>query len=324
MTAGVQKHEKTIEECVTRLLDGANDARGLRVEDLLPRVAAVVQKTFGDAPEQSEIKIFIEALHIDDLCLVLACERNNDKAWEYLFQNFGSTVRAAARKITKHNEDAEDLANSIWAELYGLKIRADGKSSGKLGYYSGRGSLAGWLRAVVAQLAIDAHRKISRLVQIEEDREFENLAHEADKNETFKFHSTNENPEKSLTDKRGSADVEMSLKTAIAGLADEDRLLMKLYYFDDLNLKQAGAILGFHEATASRRVVKIQTNLRKRVEQILETERGWQPDEIRRTLSNTASILQTDVENLLRAEQTLQENPTSGVPKMPAQKNRKK
>jgi RNA polymerase sigma-70 factor (ECF subfamily) len=180
-----------------------------------------------------------------------------------------------------------------------LKINANGKPSGKLGYYSGRGSLAGWLRAVVAQLAIDAHRKISRLVQIEEDREFENLAHEADGREIGKFHQTEENPEKSLIEKRGAAETETALKKAIAELAAEDKLLIKLYYFDGLNLKQAGEILGFHEATASRRVVKIQLNLRKRVEQILQTERGWKPDEIKQVLGNAASILQTDIEQII-------------------------
>lgn len=299
VTASVQKQEQIILESTTRLLSRAADARGLRVDNLLPRVKTVVEKTFRDAVNLPEARTFIESLHIDDLCLVLACERGDEAAWQELFTNFGATVRAAARKITSNTEDAEDLANSIWAELHGLKINANGKSSGKLSYYSGRGSLAGWLRAVVAQLAIDAHRKISRLVQIEEDRDFENLAYEADARDTIKFHATEENPENSLIEKRGTEATETALKRAIAELEAEDKLLLKLYYFDGLNLKQAGAMLGFHEATASRRVVKIQTNLRKKVEHILQTERGWKLDEIKQVLANAASILQTDVEKII-------------------------
>ncbi len=299
MTASVQKQQQQILESVTRLLARAVNSRGLGAEDLLPRITTVVEKTFRDAINLPEMRTFVESLHVDDLCLVLACERGDNDAWQELFTNFGSTVRSAARKITSNTEDAEDLANSIWAELHGLKINTNGKPSGKLGYYSGRGSLAGWLRAVVAQLAIDAHRKISRLVQIEEDREFENLAHEADGREIGKFHATEENPEKSLIEKRGTLETETALKKAIGELAAEDKLLIKLYYFDGLNLKQAGAVLGFHEATASRRVVKIQTNLRKRVEQILQTERGWKPDEIKQVLGNAANILQTDIEQII-------------------------
>jgi RNA polymerase sigma-70 factor, ECF subfamily len=314
VSVSFQKQEQLILESINRLLSRAANARSLGADDLLPRVRAVVEKTFPNSTSAQETRQFVESLHADDLCLVIACERGDEAAWRDIFAKYSSTVKAAARKITSNTEDAEDLANSIWAELHGLKTVTNGKPSGKLGYYSGRGSLAGWLRAVVAQLAIDAHRKQARLVQIEENREFENLAHEADEKDLTQFHTTEENPEQSLIEKRGREDVENALKKAIGELEAEDKLLVKLYYFDNLNLKQAGAILGFHEATASRRVVKIQTNLRKRVEQILEKENGWKGHEIKQVLATAASFLQTDVEKLLKSEENVQENQTSGVP----------
>lgn len=303
MTVGLQKHEKIIFDQTRRLLESASNQRNLAVADFLPRVAKVCEKTFGDqAASESDIKALIETLHADDLCLVIACERGDETAWRDLFQNFAATVRQAARKAASNPDAAEDLAQSIWAELHGLRVKADGKPSGKIGYYSGRGSLAGWLRAVVAQLAVDAHRKQAKFVQIEETREFETLAHAADErqSETIKFHATEENPEKTFFESSAERDVEAALRKSIGEMETEDRLLLKLYYFDDLNLKQAGAILGFHEATASRRIVKIQTNLRKRVEQILKTENRWQPEEIRQTLMNAASILQTDLEKIVK------------------------
>ena len=52
-------------------------------------------------------------------------------------------------------------------------MREDGKPAGKLGYYSGAGSLGGWLRAVVGQLAIDQHRKQAKVVQTEEDSDLD-------------------------------------------------------------------------------------------------------------------------------------------------------
>jgi len=53
------------------------------------------------------------------LCLILACERGDETAWSDLVKNFDGTVKSAARKYAKNAEDAEDLAGSIWAELYG-------------------------------------------------------------------------------------------------------------------------------------------------------------------------------------------------------------
>ena len=74
-------------------------------------------------------------------------------------ERFQVTVRSAARSASANEDAAEDLAQSIWAELHGLRVREDGRPASKLAYYSGRGSLAGWLRAVVAQLSVDSFRK---------------------------------------------------------------------------------------------------------------------------------------------------------------------
>src|SRR6185312_16526282 len=89
---------------------------------------------------------FLDGLHADDLLLVMACEAGDQSAWSELFEGYGATVRSAARSTSSNEAMAEDVAQSIWAELPGLKMREDGRPSGKLAYYSGAGSLGGWLR----------------------------------------------------------------------------------------------------------------------------------------------------------------------------------
>jgi RNA polymerase sigma-70 factor (ECF subfamily) len=298
------------QEAAARLVNRARNARNLTAADLQPRIDATLEKyLFRDDPGATEQKIreFIESLQIDDLCLVAACERGDEAAWQDLFANFGGAVKSAARSVTSNPDAAEELAQSIWAELHGLKTGWNGKASGKLGYYSGRGSLGGWLRAVVSQLAIDAHRKQARMVQIEEPREFENLAHENEANEGSVFAHT-ENPEQSFTQRETARTVEESLIKALSELDAEDRLLIKLYYFDGLRLKQAGAVLGFHEATASRRLTRIHADLRKRVEKILEKEKGWKRDEIERNLAEAGEKLDMNLEKLIAPVPNVQEN----------------
>jgi len=85
-------------------------------------------------------------------------------------------------------------------------------------------------------------------------------------------------------------------------MAAEDRLLVKLYYFDNLRLREAGAVLGVHEATASRRLTRIQTDLRKRVTKILIDERGWTQSETERSFAELAQHLDTDLEAVLSKE----------------------
>ena len=171
--------QRLVNEGAGRLLARASDNRSLSRESLAPRISAAVEKyLLRDDPNtpRDEIAKFIDDMQADDLCLIIACERGDESAWTDLVERFTPTVRSAARSASSNEDAAEDLAQSIWAELYGLRTRKDGMPASKLAYYSGRGSLAGWLRAVVAQLAVDTFRKQSRLVQTEEDTDLDRLA----------------------------------------------------------------------------------------------------------------------------------------------------
>lgn len=301
MVAIAEKHKSTVEEAIEHLISRCGNPRGLTGADLSTRVGATLQKYLirdGESVANTEIKEFIDEIRADDLCLIVACERGNETAWEDLVANFDSSVKSAARKISSNQEDAEDLASSIWAELYGLRTDVDGNKKNKLAYYSGRGSLAGWLRAVVAQLAVDQFRKTSKFVQIEEDREFENLANEAAEQSANGFVSHRNNPEEIFSEGETSADVTAALSSAIAGLDAEDRLIMKLYYFDDLKLKDIAAIFGYHEATASRKLTRVQAEIRKCVEKDLKAHHGWTEGEVKRHLSEIASSLGVNLETM--------------------------
>jgi RNA polymerase sigma-70 factor (ECF subfamily) len=303
MASLAEKHSSTIDESVAALISRASNARGLESDRVRERVVRALEKYLflqKETVDRNEIREFIEGIRPDDLCLIIACEGSDEKAWEDLIAAFDPTVKSAARKICSSAEEADDLANSVWAELYGLKMDADGKRKGKLGYYSGRGSLAGWLRAITAQLAIDQFRKQSKFVQVEEMREFENLAEEsANHNDGSAFASHSENPEEIFGDNQLAEQVSASLSQAIKGLEPEDRLILKLYYFEDLKLKDIARTFGYHEATASRKLVRIQSDIRKSVEKSLRIQYGWQEPEVKKYLADAASSLGMSFEKLL-------------------------
>lgn len=297
--------EKLLNEGAARLLGRGSDNRSLSREQLLPRITGAVEKyLLKDNPgtAHEEISKFIDELQADDLCLILACERGDETAWSDLVERFSATVRSAARSASSNEDAAEDLAQSIWAELYGLRARADGRPASKLAYYSGRGSLAGWLRAVVAQLAVDTFRKQSKLVQTEEDADLDRLARDAQIGEGQAIVAGISTPEESMSNRFAQTDIQQALNKAVQDLDAEDRLLVKLYYFDNLRLREAGAVLGVHEATASRRLARIQTDLRKRVTTILVDERGWTTNETEKAFAEIAQHLDTDLEGLLSEE----------------------
>jgi RNA polymerase sigma-70 factor len=314
--------QKQIDELILagakRLLARATRRRGLDESVLAGRLRAAVEKyLLKSAPSAAaqEINRFLDALHADDLCLVSACERGDQAAWSELIEAYGATVRSAARAASSNEEMADDLGQSIWAELHGLKARDDGQPAGKLAYYSGAGSLGGWLRAVVGQLAIDRHRREARLIHTEDDADLDRLARDADAEpEAFSVFHSSPGPEEALADNLAAAAVEKALTHALAELEAEDRLLMKLYYFDGLRLREAGAVLGVHEATASRRLTRIHREVREHVEELLMKEHGWTRTEAARSLAEIAAHLQMEVEPLLapQADSTLQSSPAGG------------
>lgn len=296
-----EKHTGIIRDAVERLFACVVETYGLRPDDVLPRIERALGKYLfveNVAVGRVEIEQFIAGIRGEELCLIEACERGDEGAWRELSSRFDSAVRSAARRIAANSEEADDLANSIWADLYGLRQDSAGKRKSKLAYYSGRGSLAGWLRAVATQIAVDNYRKQSRLVQIEENSEFEARVNEA-ANADGKLFSHIENPESILINKSMKADVSRAFRSAIAELDPEDRLVLKLYYFDNLKLKEIGAAFGYHEATASRKLTRIHKEIRKSVEKLLQNEHGWSSCEITRHLSETAENLGISIEKMI-------------------------
>ena len=282
--------EQLVREGAERMLARAGESRSLDAAAVAPRVRATVEKyLLRHAPQAGakEVAGFIDALHADELLLVVACERGDAGAWEDLVGQYRATVLSAARGASAGEAEAEELADSVWAELYGLRERADGRPAGKLAYYSGCGSLGGWLRAVVAQLAVDRHRRTSRLVQTEEPSEFDRAAAGSHEQDGWRPQSPLD-PESALAESDAARAVEEALTHALGGLDAEDRLLVRLYYFDGLKLKEAGAVLGVHEATASRRLTRIHAEVRRRVEATLAGEHRWTREEVARTLAEVA------------------------------------
>jgi RNA polymerase sigma-70 factor len=297
--------EEVLAEGASQVLARATDSHSLTDGSLRSRIRAAVEKyLLRDDPETpvGAIKDFIDKLQADDLCLIVACEQGNQTAWSDLVERFSATVRSAARSASSNEDGAEDLAQSIWAELYGLRVREDGRPASKLAYYSGRGSLAGWLRAVVAQLAVDQHRKQSRMVQTEEDSDFDRIIGQGHDETGWSGRGGVLDAEVEISNKLAGAEMQTALAKSVGKLSAEDRLLVKLYYFDGLRLREAGAVLGVHEATASRRLTRIHSDLRQQVESILK-EKGWTKAEAERAFTDVALHLDTDIEPLLAGKE---------------------
>jgi RNA polymerase sigma-70 factor len=231
----------------------------------LEAVEKSVAKRFADSSVSRESLLeYLDTLHIDDLALAAACQHGSETAWDHFVANYRGYLRAAAAAITKGSHagtDSQELADSLFAELFGLVDGKRGESS-LFRYFHGRSSLKTWLRTVLAQRHIDCIRQSRRWETIEkEDGENGNVLH-------------TENPSVGALDPHHDRYVQSfvaALSDAFASLDPVDRHRLELYYARDKTLAEIGRALGEHESSASRHLERARRELRANVENGLRT-----------------------------------------------------
>lgn len=246
--------------------------------------------------DEREVSAFLAQLKASDLCLALACERGDEVAWRDFETGYRRTMIGAARALTKNEADAEDLAQTVSGELFGVRAGGEQRAS-KFAHYSGRGSLGGWLRAVIYQSFIDRTRTAARFEQVEEADEFERLAN----NSAVKLTPAIARPDEVFEqngDERLRRAATAAMSQAFASLEAPDRLLLNYYFFDELTLREIGLLMGVHEATISRRLARAQQQVRRKTEEFLRREYNLRRAEIAECLE-LAARAEVDVRKII-------------------------
>src|SRR5271157_3232376 len=148
-------------------------AYGMNAEQFAVILDEILRKYLPDnsAHVSAEQKAdFCAALRLEELTLARACADGNERAWQDFIGRYRRKLHNMALHITRDGAHAAELADSLFADLYGVNAR-DGARSSKLASYTGRGSLEGWLRTVMAQEFINRFRKQKRTVSLEEQTE---------------------------------------------------------------------------------------------------------------------------------------------------------
>jgi len=210
-------------------------------------VAAVVHRyaKSGDSEEQLEL---LGTLRIEELVLARACAAGNEAAWDVFLNRYRARLYESACCIARDDASGRELADGLYAELFGLPNR-EGRRVSKLDYYMGRGSLEGWLRTVLAQRFVDRCRSYGKDVSLEE---------QVEQGASF---AALDVPVPAAPDRR----VAIAVERALAELPGEERFLLAAYFLDRWTLAAIGRHLGMHESTVSRRLEKRTTALRKSV-----------------------------------------------------------
>jgi RNA polymerase sigma-70 factor, ECF subfamily len=216
----------------------------------------------GAEPALREVSRYLASLHLEDLALACACALGDGAAWDHFVLEMRPGLHRAADALDRSG-GARELADSLYADLYGVDQRGGARQS-LLRYFHGRSSLATWLRAVLAQRHVDRMRVDRRTEPLPEELPGGGSPGTGDP-DCVRF-----------VDMLRSA-----LEIALGQLEPRDRLRLRCYYAQQLTLAQTGKLLREHEATTSRHLARTRQGIRGIVEQHLRA-RGLNDAQIAR------------------------------------------
>lgn len=247
---------------IARLKSRGNAERWNLDRDDAAIVDAIHRSVAAAELADDAIESYLDTLHAEDLVLACACRAGLDPAWEHFIARYRPALYSAARAIAGDEERGRELADTLYADLYGLEVR-HGRRRSLLDYFHGRSSFATWLRAVMAQRYVDYVRGARKFEPL--DNRPEPMSPPIDD---------------SLDRARYVGIVGAALDAALLELPPRDRMLLGYYYHQQLTLLQIARLLGEHESTVSRRLTRIRGDIRIKVERALRHEHRLSNEQI--------------------------------------------
>ncbi|WP_224364585.1 sigma-70 family RNA polymerase sigma factor [Hyalangium versicolor] len=187
-------------------------------------------------PERGEPESHLAALHGADLFLACACKERVAGAVAAFQSTYRGTVDAALRSRNVSPDERDELMQAFWEKL----LVGQRGIPAKIGDYSGRGPLGGWVRVAAVRAALNflEQKKSDPLVTgapVEEQRE----PHTSD-------------PELDFLKSHYREEVHQALKDALAGLDADERNVLRLHFLDGLSTERIATVYGVHRATVAR------------------------------------------------------------------------
>jgi RNA polymerase sigma factor (sigma-70 family) len=182
----------------------------------------------------------------DDLALVRHCLGGDEEAWRRLVQLHRQRMVDLARRILPA-ADAADVVDAVIADVWERR---------KLARFAGRSALATWLGAVTINAALNAKRLSASRLQM--------------------MVTTTGEPDVAApgpVDRNDERLVQV-LKDAIAGLPPESKLLVLMYYEQELTLDQAAVLLKRSKSTLSRTLQQARDRILSDAERLARERLG--------------------------------------------------
>ena len=181
----------------------------------------------------------------DDTHIIYSVLAGDVNAFGTLLSRHASRVRGVVGRMVASVEDAEELTQNVFVKAYEHLADFDERKSG----------FATWLNRIAYNEAVDYLRRKSPVMLLSMDEGDLDLRIEGEEDADVAF------------DDFSNDRVEL-LRRAILDLPPQDRMLVHLYYHDDLPLREIGFILDRQPAYFATRLQRIRKRLHKTIKQL--------------------------------------------------------
>ncbi len=179
---------------------------------------------------------------VDEL-LVLRAQDGDAKSLQRLAQRWHARLLGHAHQVTGRRDAAADVVQEAWLSiirgLAGLKDPA---------------AFRGWAFRIVHHRAVDWVRRQQRQREV-----FDDLSRQSDQQETG---DTDDNQEELI-----------KLRSVIRALTPDQKLLVRMYYTEQMRIKEIAATLSMPQGTVKYQLFQIRKQLKLKIERTTRNDR---------------------------------------------------
>ena len=164
--------------------------------------------------------------------MLRGCQANEEQAQKFLFEKYSRIMTGVCLRYADSYEEAQDIVQDGFIKVFK-----------KIGMFSGKGSLEGWVRRIVVNTALDQIRKNKKFQKnVEIDDISINLSRESEAEEQLEAES---------------------LMQIIQQLPEGYRLVFNMYAIEGYSHKEIAEKLAITESTSKSQYSRAKSTLRE-------------------------------------------------------------
>ena len=261
-TRGLLESEDEIEKALARLVEEGHAAWPELPLDPEAFVARLAERS---RPAERAALSSLRSIHAADLHLAMACTQGQPVAIAEVTRR----LQAESSHLLRSSCRSAALADEALQVLRVSVLVGQGNARAAIDSFSGRGSLASFLRAAAVRTAANLRRREARQVGAPELCEALASTHDI---------------EIEFIKRRYRDDFASAFAEAIASLSCRERNVLRLHVIDGLNIEEIGKGYHVHRATVARWIARVRDLL-------LETTRQRLAVRLRLAQSEAQSLL---------------------------------